>query len=250
MRQLTRMLVVVILLAALIVPFGTIAAQEESGQITVTGEAEVRVVPDEVILTLGVETWDASIVAAKSLNDERVTRIIETAKSNAIPDERIQTDFISIEPRFEDGYQRENFIGYFVRKTIVITLRDISAFETLLTAVLEAGATHIHGIEFRTTKLREHRDEARALAIRAAREKAVAMAGELGLEVGEAKNIQEDQGWWWSSYNSWWGSSGSFLTQNVVQNAPAGGSSEAGSTFAPGQIAVNARVTITFSLTA
>lgn len=248
MRYFSRMLVAGLLLAAVIVPFGSIAAQQNSGQITVTGEAEVRVVPDEVILTLGVETWDKSIVTAKSMNDERVKRIIETAKANNIPGERIQTDFISIEPRYEDGYQQENFIGYFVRKTIVVTLRDISRFETLLTAVLEAGATHIHGIEFRTTKLREHRDEARALAIQAAREKAVAMAGELGLEVGEAKNIQEDQGWWWSSYNSWWGSSGSFLTQNVIQNAPAGGSSEAGSTFAPGQIAVSARVTITFSL--
>ena len=30
----------------------------QPGVITVTGEAEIRVVPDEVILTLGVETWD------------------------------------------------------------------------------------------------------------------------------------------------------------------------------------------------
>ncbi|MGD9147624.1 MAG: hypothetical protein PVI80_18800, partial [Anaerolineae bacterium] len=33
------------------------AASGEPGLITVTGDAEVRVVPDEVILTLGIETW-------------------------------------------------------------------------------------------------------------------------------------------------------------------------------------------------
>src|SRR5262245_32977077 len=38
--------------------------------ISVNGEAEIRVVPDEVILTLGVETFNKILKAAKNLNDE------------------------------------------------------------------------------------------------------------------------------------------------------------------------------------
>ncbi|MEJ2211004.1 MAG: SIMPL domain-containing protein [Anaerolineae bacterium] len=37
------------------------AASQAPRTVTVTGEAEVRVVPDEVILTLGVETWDKDL---------------------------------------------------------------------------------------------------------------------------------------------------------------------------------------------
>lgn len=48
------------------------AAQEDSpGTVTVTGDAEVRVVPDEVVLVLGVETWDKNLGKAKR---ERTTR--------------------------------------------------------------------------------------------------------------------------------------------------------------------------------
>jgi len=40
-------------------------SSQEPRRVSVTGEAEVRVVPDEVILTLGVETWDKNLNLAK-----------------------------------------------------------------------------------------------------------------------------------------------------------------------------------------
>jgi uncharacterized protein YggE len=43
--------------------------------ITTTGDAEIKVAPDEVILILGVETWDKNIQVAKKQNDERVKKI-------------------------------------------------------------------------------------------------------------------------------------------------------------------------------
>jgi Protein of unknown function (DUF541) len=57
-------------------------------------------------------------------------------------------------------------------------------------------STHVYGIEFRTCGLRKHRDAARGLAIQAAREKAIALAGELGQEVGRPIDIREEyKGW-------------------------------------------------------
>ena len=247
--------IITVLIAALIVIFsltawiGRQSETSEPGLITVTGDAEMRVVPDEVILTLGVETWDKDLSKAKRENDERVKAVLELAKNYGVESKYIQTDYISIEPHYQDSYRREDFIGYFVRKTIVITLKDINKFEDLLTSALEAGVNYVHGIQFRTTELRQHRDEARALAIKAAQEKANALAGALDQRVGKPHTIQEDQVGWWSWYNAWWGSpwSGGLATQNVIQEV--GGESfisEGG--LAPGQITVNARVTVTFEL--
>jgi hypothetical protein len=237
------------LMIALAVPDATFAADECSQPrlITVTGDAEVRVVPDEVILTLGVETWNKDLNAAKADNDRRVHKILQLVKSFGIEDKHVQTDFISIEPRYEEQWQHKNFIGYFVRKTVVITLRDPAKFEALLSAALEAGADYVLGIDFRTTELRKHRDEARALAIKAAREKAVDLARALGQTVGKPHSINEMQNWWSSSYNSFWGAGrGAWMAQNVVQTA--GGPSTPQSTIAPGQIVVNASVTVSFEL--
>jgi uncharacterized protein YggE len=223
-------------------------ATQEARQVTVTGDAEVRIVPDEVVVTLGVETWDADLSVAKNQNDERVARVLALARGLGIKPERIQTEHISVEPRYHDDYEKRGFLGFYVRKTIVVTLQDLTRFEDLLTGALGAGATHVHGVQFRTTELRRYRDQARALAVGAAREKAEALAKELGQKVGQPQTIQEDQNTWWSWYGAWWGARwGGMGMQNVVQNVDGGAMPPEGS-FAPGQIAVNARVTVSFEL--
>jgi uncharacterized protein YggE len=241
---------------ALVMVFSAVAwtnaqqAAQEPRLITVTGDAEVRVVPDEVVLTLGVETWDKNLDQAKRQNSEIVGRVLALASQYGIEPQHVQTDHVSIEPRYRDAYYEErDFIGYFVRMTIVITLRDLSQFEGLLSDALSAGVNYVQGIEFRTTDLRSHRDEARSLAIQAAREKAVALAGELGQEVGEPLAIQEEQANWWSAYGSWWGSHwGGAMVQNVIQEAGAG-TFLGEDSLAPGQIAITARVAVSFELT-
>jgi hypothetical protein len=224
-------------------------ASQGARVITVTGNADVRVIPDEVILTLGVETWDKNMATAREQNDQIVARVLALAAQYGIAPEHVQTDYVGIEPRYRDGYYEErDFIGYFVHKTIVLTLRDLSKFEDLLAAALDAGVNYVHGIEFRTTELRTHRDEARALAIRAAQEKAEALAGELGQKVGEPITIQEIQSGWWSGYNAWWGSRwGGGVAQNVIQES-GGAAALTDGTLAPGQISVNAQVSVTFAL--
>ncbi|MCI0476299.1 MAG: SIMPL domain-containing protein, partial [Anaerolineales bacterium] len=91
--------------------------------ISTTGEAEVKVAPDEVLLILGVETWDKSLAVAKQHNDARVQRVLAVTKNFGIAPRHVQTEHINVEPRYRNGtYTEEDFIGFFVRKTIVITL--------------------------------------------------------------------------------------------------------------------------------
>ena len=64
-------LLIGILVLVMVPLLSTPVQAEEDRTINVTGDAEVRVVPDEVILTLGVETDDMEIDVAKRKNDER-----------------------------------------------------------------------------------------------------------------------------------------------------------------------------------
>jgi uncharacterized protein YggE len=224
-------------------------APEVIGSISVTGEAVVKVVPDEVVITLGVETMHEELAVAKKHNDERVQRVIETAKYLGVEEKYIQTDYINVSPEYEYRSSAiDRIVGYRVGKTIQITLKDIDQFDELLTYALEAGANYVHGIDFRTTELRKYRDQARALAIKAAEEKAQALAEELGRDAGEPQSIVEQSSGWWSTYNSWWGSRwGSYLSQNVIQNAGLQALTTEDGT-ALGQISVNASVHVTFDL--
>jgi uncharacterized protein YggE len=227
------------------------SGQSQARTISVTGDAEVRVVPDEVVLTLGVETLNLELDAAKRQNDDTVKAAIDVAKQLGVKPEQIKTEYLSVEPRYRDGYERRDFLGYSVRRTVAVTVRDLSKFEELLAAELKAGVNYVHGVDFRTTELRKHKDTARSLAVKAAREKATAMAAELGLRIGDPVTIREEQTGSWSWYSSWWGAGwASSMAQNVSQNAAGGasGASLEGPT-APGQITVRAQVTVSFDLT-
>jgi len=224
------------------------AQRTEDRLITVSGEAEVRVVPDEVILTLGVQTSDHDLGIAKAENDRRVAAVLAAAEQHGVEREHLRTDYLQIEPRYRDRYEGVDFLGYWVQKTIVARSREIGEFEDLLSAVLEAGANFVHGIDFRTTELRQHRDRARALALQAAAEKAEAMAAELDLELGRPRSIREDHYGWWSSYGAWWGRrAGGATSQNVVQTVGSATVQLEGPTT-PGQLSVTARVTVSFEL--
>lgn len=222
-------------------------AQLTEDKISVTGDAEVRVVPDEVVLSVGVVTADKSLSVAKQSNDERINRALAVTKKFAIPARQVQTDYISIEPRHRHGEIFDELLGYVVRKSIVIRFKDIPKFEDLLTALLESGVNHVHGIEFKTTELRKHRDQARAMAVQAAREKAQAMAAIADRKADKVVSISESGGWW-SGYSSWWG--GRWQqggAQNAYQNA-GGNSPEAEGAIAPGQITVRSTVSVSFVL--
>ncbi len=220
--------------------------------ITVSGDAAIMVVPDRVTITLGVETWHHELLAAKATNEKQIADIVFAVGKFGVDAKDVQTDFLSIEPDLSNDYDEKqrilgrSVLGYYVRRSAVLTLRNVSRFEELLTAALRAGANHIQGVSFETTELRKFRDQARALAIKAAREKAVALAAELEQEVGSPQSISEGYSHWGSSYGSWWSSHrGGGMSQNISQ-AGSGGAPEG--PMVPGTLSVTANVSVTFRL--
>lgn len=221
----------------------------ETRTVRARGEAEVRVVPDEVMLTLGVLTWNKVLDVARDENDAIVRRLLAETGNMGIPAEHVQTDYLSVEPRYRDDYyEKRDFVGFFVYKAVAIRLRDLAKFEELLSRALDAGVNYVLGVDFRTTELRKYRDEARALAVKAAQEKAGALAAGLGQTLGKPLAVEEEQSGWWSGYGSWWGRRwGGAMSQNVVQEF-AGEALGVDSAVAPGQISVRASVAVSFGL--
>lgn len=221
-------------------------SSQQLPQITVSGSAEVKVAPDEIHFNAGVETISPKLNEAKRQNDERITKVLQFLKSEGLPEKNIQTDFASVDPTYDTKISKIDPTAYVVRRAIGIKLTDVAKFDSILSGLLENGVNHLNGIEFRTSELRKHRDAARAMAIRAAREKADALAKEIGVKRGKVQNINASEygGWWSSSGAGWWGSRGSPM-QNVSQSAAVGPEGAEG-TLAVGQISVTATVNVSF----
>ena len=225
---------------------------DDRPKITVNGEAVVKVQPDQIIITFGIETWDKNIMVAKKQNNEIMKKAIAIIKESGIKDKDIQTDYLSIEPRYGDTYEKRNFIGYFVRNTLVVTIAEPDKVENLVTGVLQSGVNYIHNIKFQTTEFKKYREQARDLALNAAKEKAERMAGSLGQSIGDPIQINEGYGgsnwWYYSSWSGWgYGSRSNYMSQNVMQNIESG-ASEISETIALGKISIRANVNVTFEL--
>jgi len=239
----------ILLLATLLMfSFATFAQSAiEPPLITVNRQAEVRVQPDEVVFTLGVETIDKDISAARTRTDDRVKEVLAIAKRNGIKAEDVQTSYISIQPKYNtDDLEYEQrravkreFLGYQISKTIAVILRDISRFDSLLSDVLKAGVTRVSNVEFRDSQIRRHRDQARVMAMKAAQEKANLMAREIGQSIGAAYSITEGVVVPYAAAN---------VSQNRIDNFIGSASSESESSIAPGSISVTAQVTVRFKL--
>ncbi|MFO0957614.1 MAG: SIMPL domain-containing protein [Isosphaeraceae bacterium] len=215
--------------------------------IDVTGSAEVRVVPDEVHLVLGIESQNKVLDTAKSENDKAVAATIKFLKESGVEAKDIQTDYINVRPEYGSGSFSTREKVFSVNRTLGVRIRKVADFEKLLTGALRSGANSVQGIDFRTTELRKHRDHARQMAIKAAKEKAEALAGELGAKVGKPLVIRETpaSGWAFGGWNRSFGNA----SQNAVQSmAPAAVGNEESEGLAVGQISVNASIEVTFIL--
>lgn len=214
--------------------------------ITTTGEASVYVVPDRVVVNVGIETFAADLDAATASNEAAGKKLVQAVLGLGVERKDVATDRLQVEihRRYENG-RYVDVDGYFVRRGYAITLKDVTRLERLVETALKNGANQIQDVTFSTTELRKYRDQARQMAIRAAREKAVMLAKELDCTVGKPKTINESGGnVYFGGYR--WDRGGSITGQNAVQLVA--GPRDTGEALSLGQIAVSASVSVTFEM--
>lgn len=226
------------------------AGNQAPGQISVSGSAAVRVAPDEVYLTVGVESRDKNLQVATTDNRDRIARALAVIKRYGIPEKSVQVNYIDVQPTYD--YQSSYTVpkAYVAHKSIGIKVTKLDTFEPLLTDLYAVGVNQVENIEFRNTDMRKHRDKARELAVIAAREKADALTSQLGAKRGRAVRISESSGWNWGGWAGRYRNEGQLMQQNVMQVAPrSGGQGEGGEgDLSVGQISITATISVDFQL--
>jgi hypothetical protein len=204
----------------------------------VEGTAEINVAPDQVILTLGVESKDKTTTGAKSQSDARAKKVIALALASGVVEKDIRTSALEMTPDYSEE-KVPRLLGYGVSQTIAITLRDLSKYETLMTQLLEASVNRVQGVNFQIGEPAKYRSEARLEAIRAAKEKAASMAKELGQTIGKPWEVSEEGNNAFLATSYYYANS--TRNRGVTQQESTG-------TVAPGQVTISATVRVSFQL--
>ena len=222
-----------------------------SRTVQVSGTAVVNVLPDRALVHLGVQSNGKTPKEVQAKNAATINKVIKAIKAIGVEAKDISTDQYVIEPLYED-YDSLFIKGYRIHNVISITLREVDKTSNMIAAAFEEGANQVVNVEFYTSELRKYRDQAREMAMKAASEKASALAQSAGANADCVLSISENS---WSYFNgwNWWygGSNQNVWTQNAVQNAlPAsnGTPSNNDGPVSMGQISIRAEVSATFGL--
>lgn len=224
--------IVIATLLTVAAPVGQ-AQDDDRRTITMTGSAEARIDPDQVIVRVGVVTEGRTVQAAKELNDTRSRAVLTLLANNGVPARDIQTSNLSIEPVYDYSSKSRKLLHYQMANTVTVTVRKLTSLEKILDDVLTDGANVLDNIQFVVSNQRAISDSLRIEATRNAKTKAAAVAEALGMRLGKPIVVSTEQ-------------SESF--QPMVRYTLSSRASDSSTPISAGQETITSTISITFEL--
>ena len=161
--------------------------------ITVTGEGEVNALPDLATFSFTVSADANSVSTAQEEVTKKMDAVLLAVKSLGVEEKDIKTTDYSVYPRylytqmpctqFSCPPGRQNLEGYTASHNVTVKVRKTDDAGKILAAAGEKGVTNLSGISFTIDDPEKLRSEARALAIKNAREKAGVLTNDLGVRL-------------------------------------------------------------------
>ncbi|MCC7450437.1 MAG: SIMPL domain-containing protein [Anaerolineae bacterium] len=195
--RLTRMgaLLVVVLISLIALMDGR-PARGQGGPnytITVSGVGTAAGKPDIATVQFGIETINTTLATAFMQAADGIKTITDALTKQNISPADIQTTQITVQPQDRVDPSRGitgNYI-FRVRSMIRVTIRDVTQVESIIRAAVDAGANIVDNFTFGIDNLAAVEQQARAAAIKNARDRATQLADALGFAVGDAVIVTE-----------------------------------------------------------
>jgi hypothetical protein len=209
------------------------AAEDPARTITVVGTGKVSLVPDIAQVNVGAETRADTVSEARAEVDRQIVAINTALEEMGIDEKDIQTSHYSIHferelgPVMPEGPIVEGHEGYRVSNILRVIVRDVEKAGDVVDAAVEAGANQVHGVSFTVADESSWQGQAREKAFSDAEARAAELADLAGVELGAVQSVSEVIGAWPAAM--------------APETIMSGG-------FAPGELELNTRVQVTFTI--
>lgn len=159
--------------------------------ISITGEGKVLAKPEIGQVDLSVMTEAKTVSPAVSENTSKMNKITQGMKELGIKEEDLKTIDYNIYPKYQYLAGKSEIIGYEVRQTLRVKVRDLDKTGQVLEKAASLGANLVGSLEFTFDEPEKLKDEAREKAILNAKKKAEDLASSLGVKLGKIVSFTE-----------------------------------------------------------
>lgn len=203
--------------------------------IAVNGKHEIKVIPDILNISLEIIEISTNVPKARNIVETRSTKLIKSASSIGVSKEDINSAALSLSPRYNWQNNQQIYAGTEVSRRVIITLRDLSKYDDLIKAILDANVARINNSSLSYSKINEAKAEALKKAVADAKVKAEMLIADLPQEIGSVYSI-----------NAYTDTPAPFPRENY--RAAAVLEADAGAAFEPGTIKLSESVRVVFYL--
>ena len=171
---------------------------ETENTITVSDTGTVYAKPDLAIATASVVNEAETVDEALSVNTEKMNAVIEAMKEEGVEEKDLKTTTFNIYPRYEWREASQYYptgerilVGYEVRQSLQIKIRDLENVGQIIQEAADAGANQISDLQFTIDDQDELKKQARGEAISKAKTKAEELAGQLEVKLVRISSFSE-----------------------------------------------------------
>ncbi|HEY7381096.1 MAG TPA: SIMPL domain-containing protein [Gaiella sp.] len=177
-------------LAGVLRPEGAVAVEPaaQTDTVTVSGVGSVSAVPDEAVVSVGVESTAATAQAALTANARDMREVIEAVRAAGGKDVTTQT--VSLSPRTTPEGKADGFVA----TNVVTATTGLGNAGKLIDAAVAAGANTVFGPTLSSSDAEKLYREALAKAVGDAKERAEVLATAAGRQLGRVTAMSEGGG--------------------------------------------------------
>jgi len=157
--------------------------------IIVNGSYQISAVPDILRMSLNITEIGREVAEARSSVEERSSRLLETLKSLDVKKKDITSARLQITPHYNWSNKAQVYTGTEVSRVIEITLRDLSRYDDMVKAIVDARVARINNTTLESTEEKKLRSRALQGAVADAREKAILLAQSFPEQIGSVYSI-------------------------------------------------------------
>ena len=194
MKRKVQMYMAAVLLFAMLL---AIPAAQADGltQITVQGNGSVSAQPDMVTIHVNASALEESMLSAQHVISETVAKATQALLALGVAESDIITTSYGYYPRYSYEQDPPKITGYQASHALEITCRDITRLDAVITALTDSGIAEINDVSYGVADKRGLYKQALELAVRAAEEKAAALAAASGVTLTGLESLTENQGY-------------------------------------------------------
>lgn len=195
MKRKVQLCLAAVLLFALL--FGIPAAQATDLQtkITVEGSGCLSAIPDMLTIRVNATALSESMLLAQQNIGETVSSMTQALLALGIAETDIVTTSYGYYPRYSYENELPQLTGYQANHEIEVTCRDVALLDAVITALTDCGVSEIYDVSFGVMNESDLYKQALELAVRAAEEKAAALAAASGLTLTGLDSLTESHGY-------------------------------------------------------